>query len=332
MSHAPHQIEEQAAEWLLRLHEGELNEAQRLAFEGWKQQGPHHAAAAARMEAVISRMQALRGKKAPARAALSAAFTQPEKRRRRNAVRALALACSLAIPAAALLVSPYPRQWMADVRNGPGQWQTLQLVDGSVLAFNGISSANLYFDDKQRRIELLQGEIRVEVAHDRTRPFVVQTPQGTLRALGTRFVVKREGDVTVLSMLDSRVAAQSADGQQTLEVDAGSQAMMHANDVRLAGTIDPSSIDQAWRRHQLVVDNRPLPEVLDEIARHRAGRVQFDRHALQGLRVSAVIPLDNSDHALQLLAQTLPIQVQAFTPWLIVVSPETPSDKTTPNK
>lgn len=316
------QIEEQAAEWLLRLHDGELNEAQRRAFECWKQQGPHYAAAAARMEAVISSLQALRGKKAPARAALSAAFARPKNRRGKNAVRALVLACSLAIPATAWLASPYPPQWMADVRNGPGQWQTLQLADGSTLTFNGISAANLHFDGKQRRIELLQGEILVEVAHDRTRPFVVQTPQGTLRALGTRFVVKRDGDVTVLSMLESRVAAHSANGEQTLEVDAGSQARMRSDDVRLTGTVDPSSINEAWRRHQLVVENRPLPEVLDEIARHRAGRVQFDRRALQDLRVSAVIPLDNSDHALQLLAQTLPIHLQAFTPWLIVVSPE----------
>lgn len=322
MSDAHQQIEEQAAEWLLRLHEGELSEAQRVAFECWKQQGPHYAAAAARMEAVITRMQALRGKKAPARAALSAAFAHHKPRRGKNALRALLLAGSLALPAAALLLSPYPQQWTADVRNGPGQWQTLQLADGSTLTLNGTSAANLHFDAWQRRIELLQGEILVDVAHDSTRAFIVQTPQGTLRALGTRFVVKREGDVTVLSMLQSRVAAQSANAQQTLEVDAGSQARMSSNSVRLAGTIDPASINEAWRRHQLVVENRPLPDVLDEIARHRSGHLQFDRAALQSLRVSAVIPLDDSDHALQLLAQTLPIKVRSFTPWLIVVDRE----------
>jgi transmembrane sensor len=128
-------------------------------------------------------------------------------------------------------------------------------------------------------------------------------------------------------MLHSRVAAQSANGQQTLEVDAGSRALLHKNQVRLAGTVDPSSINEAWRRHQLVVENQPLPDVLDEIARHRSGHVQFDRTALQNLRVSAVIPLDNSDHALQLLAQTLPIRVQSVTPWLIVVGPEPASNK-----
>lgn len=320
-------IEEQAAEWQLQLHEGPLSEAQRLAFESWKQQGPRYAAAAARMEAVIVRVQALRETKSPARAALDAAFADKPSRRNKHAMRTLLLACSLALPAAALLISPYPQRWMADVRNGPGQWQTLHLADGSALTLNGISAANLHFDATQRRIDLLQGEILVEVAHDPARPFIVQTAQGTLRALGTRFVVKREDDVTVLSMLESRVAAQSANAQQTLEVDAGSQALVSANSVRLAGRIDPASINDAWRRHQLVVENRPLPEVLDEIARHRAGHLQFDRAALQNLRVLAVIPLDDSDHALQLLAQTLPIKVYTYTPWLIRVA----LDKT-PNK
>lgn len=327
MPDTPQQIEEQAAQWLLCLHAGDVSQAQRRAFECWKQQGPQYAAAAARMEAVIARMQALRAKKSPARAALNAAFAQHKSGRGKNAVRALLLACSLAIPAAALLVSPYPQQWMADVRNGPGQWQTLQLADGSTLTLNGISAANLHFDQQQRRIELLQGEILVEVAHDSARPFIVQTPQGTLRALGTRFVVKREGDVTVLSMLQSRVAAHSTNAQETVEVDAGAQARMSSNEVRLSGRIDPASVNEAWRRHQLVVENRPLPEVLDEIARHRAGYLQFDRASLQTLRVSAVIPLDDSDQALQLLAQTLPIKVRHFTPWLLVVSPETAPNK-----
>lgn len=321
------QIEEQAAEWMLRLHEGELSEAQRLAFDCWKQQGPHYAAAAVRMEAVISRMQALRGKKSPARAALNAAFANQQSRRSKSAVRTLLLACSLAVPAAALLLSPYPQRWMADVRNGPGQWQTLRLADGSALSLNGISAANLHFDATQRRIELLQGEILVEVAHDQARPFIVQTAQGSMRALGTRFVVKREGDSTVLSMLESRVAAHSADARQSLEVAAGSQALISTDSVRLTGSIDPAGINEAWRRHQLVVENRPLPEVLDEIARHRSGRLQFDRAALQSLRVSAVIPLDDSDHALQLLAQTLPITVQTYTPWLVIVNPSNTANK-----
>ena len=43
-------IDEQAAEWILRLHEEGFSEGLRLEFERWKQQSPQHAAAARRMQ------------------------------------------------------------------------------------------------------------------------------------------------------------------------------------------------------------------------------------------------------------------------------------------
>lgn len=315
------EIDEQAAEWMICLYEGPLSDEQRQAFERWKQQGPQYAAAAARMQDVVSRMHSLRGQQAPAQAALSAAFNgQRPPRSGKRAARALLLTGCLALPVALMLDSRFAQQWLADSRTGPTEWKTLHLADQSTLTLSGGSALNVHFDGQQRRIELLQGEILVDVAHDATRPFIVQTEQGSLRALGTRFVVRREADSTVLTLLQSRVAAQSANAQQTLEVATGEQARIRTASVQLLGTVDPQSIDEAWRRHQLVVENRPLSEVLDELDRHRRGHLQFDREALAGLRVSAVLPLDDTDRALELMAQSLPIEVQHFTPWLTRVT------------
>ena len=314
-------IDEQAAEWILRLHEEGFSEGLRLDFECWKRQSPQHAAAALRMQDVINRLQALREQSVPAKAALNAAFAgRKAVTRRKQALRALLIAGCLALPATLLLKSQYPEQWMADISTGPNDWKTQRLADNSTITLSGTSALNLHFDAQERRIELLQGEVLIEVAHDSTRPFVVQTAQGSMRALGTRFVVKRQGDTTVLTMLQSRVAAQSANEQQTLEVAAGSRALIHRDAVELAGSVSAASINQAWERHQLVVENQPLPEVLDEISRHRRGLLQFDRAALANLRVSAVLPLDDTDRALQLIAETLPLQIKTWTPWLIMIS------------
>ena len=46
-------------------------------------------------------------------------------------------------------------------------------------------------------------EIMVETGHGDPRPFIVQTRDGSLLALGTRFMVKREDDGTRLSVLRS---------------------------------------------------------------------------------------------------------------------------------
>lgn len=326
---APRQtLDEQAAEWVLRLHEEDFNEALRLEFERWQRLSPQHSAAALRMQDVIARLQSLRAQSAPAKAALDAAFNgRKRSMQRKQAVRALLIACCLALPITLVMQSDYPEQWMADISTGPSDWKTVRLSDNSTITLSGTSAVNVHFDGKQRLIELLQGEVLIDVAHDSARPFIVQTAQGRMRALGTRFVVKRQPETTVLSMLQSRVAAQSANEQQTLEVDAGTQALIRQNAVELSGTLNPASINEAWQRHQLVVENQPVSQVLDEIARHRRGYIQFDRTALAHLRVSAVLPLDDTDQALQLIADTLPLNIKTYTPWLIVVSQVSNSKK-----
>jgi len=84
--------------------------------------------------------------------------------------------------------------------------------------------------------------------------------------------------------------------------------------------VDTRSVEDAWRHHQLVVKDQPLPAVLDQLARQFPGHMQFDRVALADLRVSAVLPLDDSDRALNLLAEALPLRIREFTPWLKVIS------------
>lgn len=69
-----------------------------------------------------------------------------------------------------------------------------------------------------------------------------------------------------------------------------------------------------------MVNDRPLSEVLDELARQRPGRIQYDRARIDGIRVSAVLPLDDTDRALQLLVANFPqLRVRTLTPYLVLV-------------
>jgi transmembrane sensor len=225
----------------------------------------------------------------------------------------------LALPVALALRTYPPGYWLADQRTAPAQWQRVDLEDGSQLTLGGNSAVDLTFNGQQRQVRLLRGEILVQVAHDATRPFTVVTDDGQMRALGTRFTVKREAPGTLLGMLESTVAATDASRHDAVQVSAGEQARITPDAVTLLGKIDPRATDDAWKHHQLVVQDRPLPEVLDELARQYGGHVQFDRQQLADLRVSAVLPLDNPRRALQLIADGLPVRIRAFSPlWLQV--------------
>ncbi|MHC2144332.1 FecR family protein [Pseudomonas sp. PSXD-163] len=302
-------VEAQAAEWVLRLSEGELTEQERQAFEHWRQLDHRHQATFERISSVVAQLHSLRSQRAPVRAAL-----QPPKPRSK-ARYLLGIGVLLANLGVVLSLSGYRvDDLFADLHTSPGQWQTRTLQDGSRITLYGNSAIDLQFDGAQRRIELRRGQVLVDVAHDSSRPFVVVTAEGSFKALGTRFVVSHGEGQSELSMLQSVVQVQSADHSQSLEVQSGGRAWARRDAVGRLPDIDPASLEQAWQRHQLVVDQVALPQVLEALGRQRRGHLQFDAAALADLKVSAVLPLDDTDRALQLLAEALPLRLQPYTP------------------
>lgn len=312
------QIDEQAADWLLQLSEAPDTPQLRADFEAWKDLDPRHAEAANRMQAFIGQVQALRPQRAPVQHALQAGF-KPRRRPGKQITQGLLVLLLAGIPLLALLRSYPPSYLLADLRTAPAQWREEQLADHSRLVLAGNSAVDLHFDERERRVQLLRGEILVDVAKDKARPFIVTTEHGSMRALGTRFLVRHDADATTLTMLESRVDARSADAASGLEVSAGQQARITPLQVSLADKVDSAAVGNAWSRHQLVVQNRPLSEVLELLASQRHGQVRFDSMELADLRVSAILPLDDTDRALQLIADALPVRVRQFTPLLVIV-------------
>lgn len=321
-------VVEEAAGWLIRLSDDATKAEDYAAFESWKQSDPRRAEAAVRMSALIERLQSLR-KTGDARALHATLDAVDGYRKKRSNFRrlgtTLTLILSVAVPGWLALQNYPPAYLLADVRSATGQLETQQLVDHTQLTLKGGSGVNLHFDDKQRMVELVRGEILLDVARDPQRPFVVETRQGSIRALGTRFAVRCDDDGTVLTMLESKTAVRTAStpGDQTkseLVVSAGQRVRLSADGFGTVESIDAESIADAWRFNQLVVQDAALPDVLDELARQQKGILRYDRAALTNIRVSAVLPLGDIDQALRLLSASHHLQITRMTPWLVSVS------------
>ncbi|MBB1628954.1 FecR domain-containing protein [Achromobacter sp. UMC71] len=319
-------IAHEAAQWLLRLTEDGASPAERAqlraGFDAWKRENPQHEAAALRMESVLAQLGALRddaqGQTLPLHAGIAAGWAAGRRRRLRRAAAALALAGVLAAPLAVFLHF-YPSSYLlADMRSGAGQWQTHVLSDQSRVTLEPGTALNLHFDPQRRDVELVRGDILVEVAKDAARPFTVRTAEGTVRALGTRFVVHAEDGVTVLTMLESTVLATPRAGAAR-EVTAGQAVRITAQGVGEPAAVDAAAMEDAWKYRRLVVQDQPLADVLDTLARYRPGVMRIDRDALAGLKVNAVLPLGDPERALQLLASSFPIRVRTLTPWVVMI-------------
>src|SRR5690606_16270916 len=113
-------------------------------------------------------------------------------RKRRNFLKAGAGV--LAVPLAwwMLDLQAWP-QWTADLATARGQIRSVSLPDGSLAILDTDSAMDIAFDNTVCKLILRQGGMYVKPADDPMalgRPFIVQTPHGQVRALGTEFVVR----------------------------------------------------------------------------------------------------------------------------------------------
>ncbi|WP_374039735.1 FecR domain-containing protein, partial [Pseudomonas sp. UMAB-40] len=185
----PHILGE-AADWLVQLHSGTATPSDHKAIAQWRTRSAEHAQAWQRAEALLGEFRAV-----PANLAIQT--LQRAARRdgltRRQTLTRLGLLLMAGPIGIASQHLPW-QQWTADQRTAVGEQKNLQLPDGTQLLLNTESAVDIAFNLQERRVVLLNGEVLISTAKDPgARPFVVETPQGIARALGTRFCVRING-------------------------------------------------------------------------------------------------------------------------------------------
>ncbi|WP_285419274.1 FecR family protein [Pseudomonas sp. efr-133-TYG-5] len=207
--------------------------------------------------------------------------------------------------------------WLADQRTATGEQRTVRLADGTLLNLNTHSAVDVRFDDKQRLIVLQEGEILVETGHGDARPFIVETREGSMRALGTRFLVKREEQGTRLSVLQSAVAAHPQADPHEQILHEGQQVLIRNDGLDSVAALTPGA--DAWTRGMLVVDNARLEDLVHELGRYRRGHLGVAAE-VANLRITGSFPLHDTDKALNALLPTLPVQIEQRTPYWVTVA------------
>lgn len=316
---------DQAIAWQLRLDGRRATD--RNAHQAWLEADPEHARAWRQLALLDAELAGL-PREAPVRKVLG----RPRRRAWKSLVGGLVLAAGIGL--VALVADRYQplSGLLADYRSGTGERLTVTLPDHTEIVLNTRSAVDLAFDGHTRAIRLLKGEIHVRTAHgdpNESRPFVVLTREGSLHALGTRFVVGREGETTWLSVTESTVLARPAPCQVDRDTEcAGERRVEAGQSLSMAGggsgelQAARPEVD-AWKDGMLVVDGEPLASVVAELARYRPGLLRVAPEVAT-LRVTGTLPLDEGgERALAALGASLPIRVVRHGDWLVRIEPAT---------
>lgn len=207
----------------------------------------------------------------------------------------------------------------ADYKTGVGQRRNLTLDDGSQIQLNTDTAIDVAFDARQRLIRLRTGEILIQTGKlGDPRPFFVETQDGRIQALGTRFSVHQLPGATRVGVLEDRVSIQPDEESTASRILQAGEGVDF--DRRHIGLIRPFAASQAaWSNGQLIVLDARLGDVIDELQRYRRGVLHCDAGA-RNLRVSGTFRLDSTDAVLTNLQASLPIDVRYFTRYWVSIS------------
>lgn len=296
---------DQAIEWLVKLRYDSPGPRTEQQFQRWLASHPQHAQAWQRVSSLGDELASL-----PAE--LSRQTLAGSERRRMSRRDHLKLLSLLALGASVGWAAREPLglpALMADSRTATGERRELLASDGSLIRLNTASAIDLRYSAEQRRLNLLRGEVSLDGNANDNRPFNIDTHVGALSTLGGQLLLRenaqglllavRRGEVT---LFPATAAAHRVKPGEVLQVFA-------------QGDFQPANLHGdpwGWTDGVLSVQQMPLGEFTDELARYRPGVLRCAPE-VAGLKVSGTFQLADTDQVLLLVARSLPVRVDYRT-------------------
>jgi len=289
-----------AAEWFAVMR-GPAADTERAAFEAWRDD-PAHAEAYARLERTWNESLFLANR--PVARARDLSRARP---RLPSAVIAACVAL-LTVLSAGLLASQ--TEWLAGSRAGtPGASQvatvevsagerirTLRLRDGSRVTLDSGAAVEERMTASERRLVLLRGRARFDVAHDRARPFIVDAGEGRVIAHGTLFDVSFETAAVRVALIDGSVEVRGGprgiSGSNVARyLSPGEQLLVTRGTV---GNPSPTSAGLlSWPGPMVGFDGVRLADAVARFNRESGASVRVEGPGLGALRVSGTFRRDD---------------------------------------
>lgn len=304
-------VRDDAARWFVRLQEPAVSADEQQRFDAWLNQHPQHRDEFQLLQGLWSAADLL-----PAPRLKALAETPLTRRERRPLLRYAVAASVLAVALGLGLFSGlnHPGGYRAEFATALGERKHVALPDGSVIDLNSRSRLQVRYEKDRRVIELSEGEAMFSVAHDTSRPFVVESGHGKVTVTGTRFDVRRDVTQTRVAVEQGTVNVQGRDApdNQIISLTAGLGTYVDAQGkVAAAYAVNAAELT-AWRSGKLVFNNASLSEVAAEVSRYRDKPLTVGNPAVASLRLTSVFKSDNTDALLKALPSILPVAVRTL--------------------
>jgi transmembrane sensor len=192
-----------------------------------------------------------------------------------------------------------------------GERLTVALNDGSQVTLNSQSELHVAYTRATRSVQLSRGEALFEVAKGKARPFVVQAQDRRFFAVGTAFDVRIEREQVKVTMLEGTIRAESIAPGSPIRttVSAGEQLVTGAHAEDQVRRVDPER-ETSWRHGQVIFENTPLGEAIDELNRYSSTHIELADPRLADLRLSGTFATGGTSTFVEAVSVYFPIRIE----------------------
>lgn len=328
----------EALEWIRVLPSADF--AQRLEFVQWVKASPEHlkqfllltafeteaaglrSASEFDLDSLIASLPPVPRLRSVTRSVPNATLSPPlvhsaHKRSAPTTRRAIAAAIVVGVLATCLWA------WLSSNLNNAayatsiGERRSYVLPDGSRLQLNTESRVRVHFMRDRRRITLVAGEARFQVAPDPGRAFEVDVGLVRVLDLGTIFTIRADPHRASVYVIDGRVSLSTLQNPAHWASEANSAPKMPAvklapgeeSEIGMNGTgvpeisfprkLTPEEAESrvAWTRGLLYLVDAPLTEVVREINRYHLRKIVIADPALERFKLGGTIDPTTNDYA-----------------------------------
>ena len=255
----------------------------------------------------------------------------PETRPRRAPAASRWWASGGLAAAAILLLIVLPPPWFRlSGHSAPAVYQTevgglkeAHLPDGSSITLGGRTKLIVALSAQQRSVNLIEGQAWFKVAHNSHWPFIVTAGDGTIKDVGTAFLVTRESDRVVVAVTEGTVevsaqprliprgpdqAPATRPVMTAIRMGRGEELAFGDNGKLSAIGRTDTGAATAWTHGRLTFDNQPLRYVIETIGRYSSRRIVVSSDA-GALRFSGIVLDDEIEDWLQSLEAIFPVTI-----------------------
>lgn len=225
----------------------------------------------------------------------------------------------------------------ATFSTGVSQTKTIPLQDGTIATLGALSTIEFSMTAHERSVQLKSGVAFFDVMPDPNRPFSVHAGDLTALALGTKFDVRRNGDVFRVAVAEGLVEVaypiivngKAIDVTKRTKLSEGREITATTRQgLRPVRALAPDTVG-AWRRQKLIYDGATLSELVADANRYDARRIVLSDDALifADETLTASFDTSNIDRMLTMLTRSFPVMIDHSTPDVVLIRAQTPNEK-----